>query len=122
MKSNRFWAAVLGGVLLISASATLALRQTPKSVAQVYQDGVLIESLDLSTVTGPYSFRVENNAGYNIISVERGRICVSDANCPDKLCVRQGHAIGSMPVVCLPHGLVIRLEGGDLTDIDAVVG
>lgn len=91
--------------------------------ALVYQDGVCIRTIDLSRVDAPCSFTVEWENGYNIIEVERGRIRVSEADCPDKVCVRRGWVSDSAaPIACLPHKLVIQLEGGGEADIDGVAG
>jgi len=103
--------------------AALSLGQKPAGKALVFRDGELLENIDLTGVTAPYSFTVENGSGVNVISVERGRICISQANCPDGYCVRQGWASGSvMPVVCLPNRLVIKLEGMQTPGVDAIVG
>lgn len=132
--SNKFWIAMTGGLLIISVIAALALGRVPARQARVYQNGVLIRSISLSEVGEPYTFNVDCESGVNTVSVERGRICVSDANCHDGYCVRQGWMSGgAAPIVCLPHGLVITLDGGggdgndggrrpDGTDVDAVVG
>ena len=128
--SNRFWIIVIGCIFAIAVILTLALGRTPANQAQVYQDGVLIKTLVLSEIEEPYTFAVDCDSGMNVISVERGRICVSDADCHDKLCVRQGWISGgTTPIVCLPHGLVITLDRSveksrqtDGADVDAVVG
>ena len=114
---------MLGGIILLSAATAFWLQQAPVNNARIYQDGVLIKHLDLSAVVELYSFPVERGTGFNVIAVERGRIRVLEANCPDGSCVRQGWVSGgSIPIVCLPHRLVIRLEGGVPLDVDAVVG
>ena len=121
MKSNRFWVIVLCGVLLGAAVAAVMLRQRPANEACVYQDGVLIECLDLFAAAGPYSFTVESEAGVNVIAVENGRIRVSEADCPDGFCVRQGWiGGGTAPIVCLPHRLVIKPGKTGAPDVDAV--
>ena len=121
--TNRFWVLLLSAVILISAAALLLLRQAPASVARIYLDGELVDSVDLTAVTGPYTFTVEAPGGYNIVSVEQGRIRISDADCRDGSCVRQGWlSNGVIPIVCLPHGVVITLDGGGHLNIDAVVG
>ena len=53
-----------------------------------------------------------------------GGIRVSFADCPDQICVDQGWLSGGrIPIVCLPHRLVIELvEGGDDEAFDAVSG
>ena len=123
LKSNRFWIAVLGGVILVSIATMLMLRKAPANVARIFQEGAQIKRLDLSAVTEPYSFTVESGAGINIIAVENGRIRVLEADCPDGLCVRQGWiSSGSMPIVCLPHELIIQLDNGNSQELDAVVG
>ena len=46
--------------------------------------------------------------------MEPGRIRVSAADCPDQVCVEQGYiSDGTVPIVCLPHGLVIEIVGGE---------
>jgi len=123
LKSNKFWIIILGVVLLVSAAAAFLLARTPASIALIELDGILIERLDLSTVAEPYSFTVESNSGFNIISVDKGRIRISESDCPDGICVRQGWISGgSVPIVCLPHRLIIRLEGGETPVVDAIVG
>jgi hypothetical protein len=123
LKSNKFWVIILSAALLVSAVAAFLLARTPASIALIELDGVLIERLDLSIVAEPYSFTVESNSGFNIISVDKGRIRISESDCPDGICVRQGWISGgSVPIVCLPHRLIIRLEGGETPIVDAIVG
>ena len=123
LKSNRFWIFLLCGLLVISAIAVVVLRQGPADKAYVYLDGELIEILDLLSIDKPYSFTVECENGINIVTVERGRIRISDADCPDRSCVRQGWLSGGMtPIVCLPHKLVIELKYTSRPDVDAIVG
>ena len=128
--SNRFWVIIVGCVFAFAVILSIALGRTPANQAQIYQDGVLIKTVVLSEIEEPYSFTVDCDSGINVIYVERGRICVSDADCHDKLCVRQGWiSSGATPIVCLPHGLVITLDHSvensrqtDGSDVDAVVG
>ena len=123
MRSNKIWICTLGGVLIISVVAVVLLRQGPANRANIYLDGELIKTVDLSAVAEPYTFMVESEAGTNIISVENGKIRVSDADCPDGSCIRQGWISGgATPIVCLPHKLVIELENKAPPDVDAIVG
>lgn len=83
--------------------------------ACIYQDGELLASIPLNEVTEAYSFVItDNGGGYNRIEVRPGAICVKEADCPDGLCVKQGCLPDSpLPIVCLPHRLVIRLRSDD---------
>lgn len=58
--------------------------------------------------------------GYNRIRVEDGAVFVAEADCPDQICVREGKKHrGGDTIACLPHELIIVLEGAD-SGTDAV--
>lgn len=81
-------------------------------VAEIYQEGRLLFSIPLNQVTEMDSFVIEGKNGCtNKIEVRPGSIGIVSADCPDKLCVRQGFITDSrLPVICLPNRLVIRLR------------
>ncbi len=82
------------------------------SVADIWLDGELIESIDLNAVTIPYEFEVSSEYGSNVIHVSHGTIAVTEADCPDQICVAQGAiADSAIPIVCMPHRLVIEIRG-----------
>ena len=106
-------------LLLIAAvavsAAVLLLRggSAPSPVARITRDGVLLEEIDLTTVDQPYTLTFEDESGRNVVTVEQGRIRVSEADCPDRVCVNQGWiSDGTVPIVCLPHRLMIEIKGG----------
>ena len=59
------------------------------------------------------SYVVEQEDGSrNVIRVEGGAVYMQEANCRDGLCIRQGRMKNAAKtIVCLPHKLVVRLEG-----------
>lgn len=59
----------------------------------------------------------------NTVTVRGGAVCVSDADCPDRVCVRTGwvRADGET-IVCLPHRLVVEVAGGAARGTDAETG
>lgn len=130
MIKTKNWVIGIAAVLLLSMAAALWLfgRSAPGLVANVYQDGVCIHSIDLSRVTGVETYTVECASGVNVIQVEPGRICILEADCPDQVCVQAGWLTDSVqPIVCLPHRLVIRLEKTagllpEQTDADPIDG
>ena len=122
--STKLLAALL--VLAVGVSvASILLGQSPSeaAAARILLDGELLEEIDLERVGTAYSFAVEDGTGgTNTIQVERGRIRVSQANCPDQVCVDQGWiSDGTVPIVCLPHRLVIEITGGG-DSLDAATG
>lgn len=125
MKSQKFWLLLIGAVLAVSAvlSAVVLHGRVGDATALIYQDGTCVRTIDLDRVDEPYSFTVEWDGGCNVVEVERGRIRVSEADCPDQVCVHQGWISNSVvPVACLPHKLVIRLVSSSEPAVDGATG
>lgn len=80
--------------------------------AYIYVDGQLYDTIPLQSISTPYQFCITTIDGhYNVISASPGTICISDADCPDLICVKQGAIRNSLlPITCLPHKLVIELK------------
>ena len=119
MKSTKFWIILIAVLLLVSVAASVFVFQyeIDGSVVGIYHHGERIERIRLDTVTTPYTFTVGEEGAYNVISVERGRICVIEASCPDHVCMETGWiSDGAIPIVCLPNELVIKVEGGAAAD------
>ena len=85
------------------------------TVAVISIDGEEVDRIDLSRVTEPYYIDIDTDVGRNIVEVSPGAIAVVYADCPDQICVHQGQLTGGgIPIVCMPHRLVIQIEGGDI--------
>ena len=117
---------VIAAVILLIA--VFCVRGRPSGhIANVYQDGICIRSVDLSKVKEGYTFTVKDDAGHqNTVEVQPGRIRVASANCPDRICVNTGWlSKGITPIVCMPARLIIRLEyesAAEESGIDAETG
>lgn len=86
------------------------------NTADVYIDGKMVQTIDI-TVDDAYEFSTDR--GSNTVVVESGKIRVSDADCPDKVCVDMGwKSRRGETITCLPHKLVIEIQGGGERDID----
>ena len=113
--TTKNWILLFAALFLLGTGSFLLLshRRTGQ-IAHVYLDGEEIETIDLAAVAVPYSFTVETEDGYNLVTVSPGAIAVTEADCPDRVCVAQGEVSdGLVPIVCLPHKLVIQIgEGG----------
>lgn len=121
MKSNVKWIVFFGALCAVCAafSAYRYFAAPAGDWAVVKVDGEVVRRVDLGS-DEPIEFDIETQYGFNRIRVADGGICVIDADCPDRLCVKQGRAIsGGVPIVCLPHRLTIEVGGGDT---DAATG
>ena len=113
---------LLGAAAVSAAFLLLRGRGEDRPVARITRDGVLLEEIDLTTVDQPYTLTFEDESGRNVVTVEQGRIRVSEADCPDQVCVNQGWiSDGTVPVVCLPHKLMIEIVGGG-GELDGAAG
>ncbi|MBQ1384809.1 MAG: NusG domain II-containing protein [Firmicutes bacterium] len=103
--------AALAAVLALLSFFSLTAKKEGKTV-QILQDGVVIEEIDLSAVTSERSFTIEwTGGGSNLITVQPGRIRVTEADCPDRVCVGLGWLSDqAAPIVCMPHRLMIRIK------------
>ena len=54
------------------------------------------------------------DGGYNTITIKDGQVAVTEADCPDGLCMNTGFiSTSDQSIICLPHKLVVSIEGED---------
>ena len=114
---KRDW--ILIGSLLALAVVLLGLflllRQGGAYVV-VRVDGTETARYSLSQ-DGEYSL----NGGTNILRIEGGAAYLTDADCPDRLCVKQGKIrYGGQTITCLPNRLTVTVYSGQQNDVDLV--
>jgi hypothetical protein len=106
-------------VSLIIAVAVLGVFLMLYTVGE--NGGYFTLSLDGDETTYSLSENKEltvSSAGYNYtITVQDGAVSVSEADCPDKVCVKTG-AISrtGQTVVCIPGRLILTVGGDALSD------
>ncbi|MBO6116464.1 MAG: NusG domain II-containing protein [Ruminococcus sp.] len=94
--------------------AAIILRRPPESTwVEIVQDGKVLYTIDLAEYDDEttQTIRIDSaDGGYNIIEISEGNaIRISEADCPDKTCVKTGYLRSeNIPIVCLPHKLVIK--------------
>ena len=60
--------------------------------------------------------------GHNLLVIKDGKASVTDADCPDRLCVQQRSISRSgETIVCLPHKIVVKVIQGEESEFDGVV-
>jgi hypothetical protein len=92
---------------------------TSSARAVIKAQGKIDQEVDLSDRGGRSTFVVNGRVGPSTLEVEGKRIRMKEANCPDKICVRQGwiEKPGDS-IVCIPGEIIIRIEGA--APVDAV--
>ena len=107
-------------VVLLAAAAISIPRifNSDKLTAEVYVDGKLEETIDLSAVEKEYKITPSTKPEVEI-TVDKGEIYFSHAECKDKLCIKSGKLTsGSETAACLPSRVVISVKSNkNKTDI-----
>ena len=86
------------------------MNRKPAVIVEVSVDGVVVEELDLSKDT---EFVVKGyQGGTNTLVIEDGQVYITDATCPDQVCIHQGkiNRSGEM-IVCLPNLMIAKIVG-----------
>lgn len=103
--------AVICGIRIYAVSHRSA-EDVQALYADLYQNGELLQTIRLDTVTDEYTFEISGENGVsNTVCVRPGSIAIVSASCPDQICVHQGFISTSLlPITCLPNRLVIRIR------------
>lgn len=117
----------IGDKILIVALVILSIALTffinrnsilsDNAYVSVQVDGNEIKKIQLADNLIGETYRIETDHGYNIIEIGDRRVRVIEADCKDKIDVKQGWI--SKPgetLVCLPHKLVIEIINEDEPD------
>ena len=108
-----FWLLLLGIILVLCAAAILVMYLTrqPGTYVRISQDGEVTHVFPIDEDrTVPYD---TVSGGHNVVVIADGRVSVTEANCPDQVCVRHApiQTTGDTPIVCLPNRLVVEIIG-----------
>ena len=120
--SNIFWIALF--CILAAASVTaifiIANSGAKGKIAKIYSDNELVRTVSLDRED---EFTIKSKEGYNIIRIRNGKISVRESDCKNQICVNQGETDNDIvPIVCIPNGLVIRVENGNVkSDYDTEI-
>ena len=117
-KPLRFWLLLIGLIALACVAGLVTLSLHRQSGAT--QDGQVVGTYSLQQ---PRTLRYESqDGGYNIVVIADGKVRVSEASCPDQVCVRTGPTDQTAsPIACLPNRLVIQvIDNGTSSQLDGV--
>ena len=111
----------LAALFLLGMILTVAINSFSKdgSMINITVDGTLYGNYELSE---PQEIPIELDGRIaNIIVIENGSAHMKDADCPDRLCMRQGSIDqDGQTIICLPHKLVVEVTGGKKEAYDSI--
>ena len=122
LKTHRNDVILIATLLLAAGALALFLLFTRQDggIARVQIDGQTVMELPLNQDTQVVLGEGEHT---NTLVIQNGTAQVVEASCPDQVCVRQGavHYSGES-IVCLPHKLIVTIEGGGSNGVDGSTG
>lgn len=122
MKKKQLGDLVLAGSILLAAGVLFLLFRPggQGAWAVVTIDG---EETARYSLSEDRTVRLGDGEGYNVLQISGGAAAVVEADCGDHTCVRTGAVSREGErIVCLPHKLIIHIEGGGAPDFDASAG
>lgn len=109
---------LIGIIAVVITAVCLTVWLTKEEGARVVVrvDGQKVATYEL-TQEGEYSL----NSGTNILCIRDGKAFLTDADCPDHLCVKQGKIDQTgETITCLPNRLTVTIYGGEDSEVELV--
>ena len=122
LKSHRNDLLLTAVLLLLGGALALFLWLTRQAggIVSIQMDGKVVMELPLDE---DRSLVLGEGEHTNTLVIKDGKARVVEASCPDRICVGHGAIqYAGESIVCLPHKLVITVQGGPSPDIDGTAG
>lgn len=105
---------ILIGVVLLAALisyGTIQFMQKDGKEVVVTVDG---KETFRSSIDQDQTYEILSKEGKNVIRIQNGKVSMTQADCPDKICKAHKaiHKSGET-IVCLPHKVVVEVEAGE---------
>lgn len=118
IKRDLFFIVAALTVALLIWGIFCLMNQNGGDTVVVFRDGQILERYSLAQDN---IYIIPYGEEYNLLMISGGEAFVSDADCPDGLCMKQ-RAVSrdGESIICLPHKLVIQVVAKEEGDLDAV--
>jgi hypothetical protein len=116
-RSDRITALVILAAIALAAAFWIIMHRTAGTVAIVQVDGQIVATVDL-TSREPRTLHIAGLVGPLVIMADgTGSIRVSEATCPDQICV---HTVPARSpgdqIICVPNHMAITVRGKGAVD------
>lgn len=120
MKKHKTDLIVIIALLLIAVISYILIGNiynTKGNYAEISVDGKVVKTLSLDK---DISYDIPLKEHKNTVEIKNGQVFMSEADCPDKLCIKQGTiSKNGQSIICLPHKIVVRVISDSDTGVDA---
>ena len=108
-------------LLIVTSVAGLVYTREAFSLGSdvvVEVNGKPVYTLSLDTNT---EINIEGTHGRTVLEIKDSKVRMKEADCANKICIKQGW-ISKGTIVCLPNHIVVIVGSGTKKDIDAITG
>lgn len=105
--------ALIGGIVLLftqksaTADGIVVVTIAGEEYGQFPLDENIVEKIELP------------DGSYNILAIKDGKADITEASCPDGICVRHRKiSKTNQTIVCLPNKVIITIENGAEAEVD----
>lgn len=120
MKKYKFDFIIIIFFVLV-AVVSLALLNRGKSEGGYVEVVVNKETKEIFSFDENKEYTISDDNHINKIKIADGKVWITEADCPDKLCIKQGQIDkDGQSIICLPNKVVIKIVSDKNNDVDAV--
>lgn len=94
-------------VVSISFGINTIINNKDSEAIEIYVDNKLYKTY---SIDDEEEFKINTKDGYNIVKIHNGGVEITEASCPDKVCIKSGFITkSSESIVCLPNKVNIKI-------------
>ena len=111
---------LIGSILVVAVALFLVfyLNRKPGDMVIVSVDGVVTAELPLDKDT---EYLIETESGENLLVIKDGKASITEASCPDQVCVHQREIQNDTElIICLPNRVIVEIQGESASELDNV--
>ena len=104
---TKIWIVLIALLLILCGGLSIVtmMPQESSSYAEITSQGKVVRTVNLQI---NQQFQIGSGEHANTITVQDGKIAVTDATCPDHYCMKRGFCNSGTDIVCLPNRLGTR--------------
>lgn len=115
MKKRKIDLIIIAVIIFMAAVSFIVIhifyKDTGKTV-QIFVKNRLVKELPLDK---DITYNIEDGDYFNTLTIKDSRVYMTDANCPDKLCVKQKEIKeNGENIICLPHKVIVKVVSDDI--------
>lgn len=124
MKLKKLDYIIIASLILITILSSVVIfglhrRKFDEQYVEIQVEGKFYKRVPLTNYNE--TLKIKSKLGTNIIRIANGIVSVSEADCPDKICIKDGSIrYPGQILVCLPNKVVVEIKGENIRELDDI--